>query len=56
MHLEKENPLISIIMPAYNTEKYIREAIESILCQTVSDFELLICDDGSNDGTVDVVQ
>jgi glycosyltransferase involved in cell wall biosynthesis len=56
MSLEKENPLISIIMPAYNTEKYIREAIESILCQTASDFELLICDDGSTDGTVEVIQ
>ena len=47
---------ISVIMPAYNAEKYIGEAIESILNQTFSDFEFIIIDDGSSDGTVDVVK
>ena len=48
-------PLISVIMPAYNEEKYIAEAINSILTQTFSDFELLIIDDGSKDDTVKIV-
>jgi glycosyltransferase involved in cell wall biosynthesis len=49
-------PKISVVMPAYNAEKYIGEAIESILNQTFSDFEFIIIDDGSSDGTVEVVK
>jgi glycosyltransferase involved in cell wall biosynthesis len=49
-------PRISVIMPAYNASKYISEAIESILNQTFTDFELFICDDGSTDGTLDIIQ
>jgi len=49
-------PLVSIIMPAYNAERYIREAIDSILAQTYGHFELLICDDGSTDGTAEVIR
>ena len=45
------NPLISVLMPAYNAEKYIKEAIESILNQTFSNFEFIIIDDGSIDAT-----
>ncbi|CAM3655892.1 glycosyltransferase family 2 protein [Polynucleobacter brandtiae] len=44
-------PLISVLMPAYNSEKYISEAIDSILNQTFSDFELCIINDGSSDAT-----
>jgi glycosyltransferase involved in cell wall biosynthesis len=44
-------PKISVLMPAYNAEKYIKEAIESILNQTFVDFELLIINDGSTDNT-----
>ena len=43
-------------MPAYNAEKFIGEAIESILNQTYSNFELLICDDGSTDDTVKIIE
>ena len=42
-------PLISIIVPVYNTEQYIKRCINSILSQTLSDFELLLIDDGSTD-------
>jgi glycosyltransferase involved in cell wall biosynthesis len=47
---------ISVIMPSYNTEKYIGEAIESILNQTYPYFELLICDDGSTDKTYEIAK
>ena len=49
-------PKVSVIMPVYNAEKYIGEAIESILDQTYTDFEFIIIDDGSSDGTVAAVK
>lgn len=48
-------PLVSVIMPSYNSEKYIAESIESVLNQRYSNIELLITDDCSTDGTKDVV-
>ena len=47
------NPVVSILTPAYNSAAFIAETIESVLQQTWSDFELLIIDDGSTDGTRD---
>jgi glycosyltransferase involved in cell wall biosynthesis len=44
-------PLISVLMPVFNAECYVAEAVESILCQTFEDFEFLIVDDGSTDGS-----
>lgn len=49
-------PKISVLMPAYNVEKYIGEAIESILNQTFTDFEFIIIDDCSTDKTWDIIQ
>ncbi len=46
----------SIIMPTYNCEKYVGEAIESVLNQTFNDFELIIVDDGSGDGTLAICE
>lgn len=48
--------LVSIIMPCYNGEKYIRETIESVLAQTYTSWELLIIDDGSKDNSVDIIR
>ena len=48
-------PLVSVVMPAFNAEKHISEAIRSVLNQTVSDIELVIADDGSTDRTVGTV-
>lgn len=42
-------PKISIIVPVYNADKYLRRCVDSILAQTFTDFELLLIDDGSND-------
>ena len=42
--------MISVIVPVYNVEKYLRHCVDSILAQTYSDFELLLVDDGSPDG------
>ena len=44
-----KKPLISVIIPVYNAEKYLEKCVESILCQTFEDFELLLIDDGSTD-------
>ena len=49
-------PRISVIMSVYNGEKYLREAIESILNQTFTDFEFLIVNDGSTDGSLEIIQ
>lgn len=44
-------PKLAVILPAYNAEEHIREAVESVLCQNVRDLELIVVDDGSADGT-----
>ena len=45
--------LISILMPTYNVEKFVEEAVRSVLCQTYKNFELIIVDDCSTDKTLD---
>ena len=47
---------ISVIMPVFNEEKYIRKAIESVLAQTFSDFEVIVVDDGSTDNTSQIIR
>ena len=49
-------PLVSIILAVYNGERYVAEAVESILNQTFQDFELVIINDGSKDGTEEVLR
>lgn len=48
-------PLISVALPVYNGEKYLAEAIDSILAQTFTDFELIIIDDGSTDESLKIL-
>ena len=48
-------PIVTIILPVYNGERYLREAIDSVLSQTFRDFELWVFNDGSTDGTVAIV-
>lgn len=49
-------PRVSVILPAYNAERFIGEAIDSILAQTYRDFELIIISDGSTDLTPDIIR
>ena len=49
-------PLVSVVIPIYNTESFLRETIDSVLCQTLSDFELILLDDGSTDHCVDIIR
>jgi glycosyltransferase involved in cell wall biosynthesis len=49
-------PRISVVMSVYNGEKYLRQAIESILQQTYTDFEFIIIDDGSTDSSREIIQ
>ncbi len=48
--------LVSVIMPAYNAEKYISEAIESVIQQTYTSWELIVVDDGSTDNTAAIIK
>lgn len=50
-----ERSLVTVLMPVYNAEKYLAEAIESILHQTYQDFEFLIINDGSTDGSEEII-
>lgn len=56
MEKHEELPLISVVMPCYNREKYVVEAIESILNQTYTNFEFIIIDDCSTDNTFEIVK
>lgn len=51
----EEKPMVSLVMKVYNGEKYLREAVDSILSQTYQDFELIIIDDGSSDNSAEIV-
>lgn len=51
-----KQPAITVFMPVYNAEKYLKEAIDSILNQTFENFELLIIDDGSTDESVKIIE
>lgn len=52
----ENTPLVSVIMPAYNAERFIRQAIQSVVNQTMPDWELLVLDDASKDETCAIVK
>lgn len=51
-----EFPCVTVVMPAYNAERYIETAIRSVMGQTFTDWELIVIDDGSKDTTVKIVE
>lgn len=51
-----QSPQISIIIPVYNSERYLPQTIRSILTQTWQDFEILLIDDGSSDKSTEVCE
>ena len=53
--MRQEQPLVSVIMPAYNAERHIAESIGSVISQTYNNWELLITDDRSNDATQQII-
>lgn len=51
-----ETPIISVIIPVYNTEKYVADAISSVLAQNYPNLEIIVVNDGSTDGTLEVLK
>lgn len=54
--MKADAPRVTVLMPVYNAEATLREAVDSILAQTLADFEFVIVDDGSTDGSIAIVQ
>lgn len=54
--MEKNQPLVSVVMPSYNHAEYVGKAIESVLNQTYTNFEFIIADDGSTDNSAEIIK
>jgi len=54
--MENVNPLISVIIPVYNVEKYLRQCLDSIINQTLKNIEIICVDDGSTDSSLSILQ
>lgn len=55
-NMKSDTPVVSIVMPAYQAEPFVEEAIRSVMAQTVTDWELLVLDDGSSDATPEIIK
>ena len=55
-HIMKDNPLVSVVMPVYNTSQYLQKSIGSILLQKYQNIELLCINDGSTDNSLDILK
>ena len=53
---EQKQPLISVIIPVYNVERYLPECLDSLLAQTYQNFELLCVNDGSSDSSQSILE
>lgn len=51
-----KNPKVSVVMPTYNREEFIKSALDSVLRQTFDNFELIVVDDGSKDNTIEIIK
>lgn len=47
---------VSVVIPVYNTEKYVRQAVESVMYQSLKELEIIIVDDGSTDESLRIVE
>lgn len=56
LEMEKIAPKISVIIPVYNTEKYLRECLDSVINQTLKDIEIICIDDGSTDSSLNILR
>jgi len=54
--MKKKNPLVSVVLPAYNAEKFLKKAIQSIINQDYNNFELLVINDASTDKTKNIIK
>jgi glycosyltransferase involved in cell wall biosynthesis len=54
--MAQSKPLISVVLPVWNGERYLVESIDSILSQTLSDLELIVVDDGSTDRSLEIIR
>ena len=56
IHDEKPESKVSIIIPVYNTEEYLPQCLDSLVQQTLEDVEILVVDDGSTDGSLQIAK
>jgi glycosyltransferase involved in cell wall biosynthesis len=54
--MQKNNPLVSILIATYNSEDFVKETLDSVLNQTYKNTEIVLCDDASSDGTVNILK
>jgi glycosyltransferase involved in cell wall biosynthesis len=56
IQVDAKTPLLTVLMPVYNGEQFLKEAIDSILRQTYKNYELIIINDGSTDRSTEIIE